>query len=154
MRLRLPQSPTWPWPLSRRTAPRWSGPPPAMMAMMARHRATMCGTAPRPAPRQTGYPPFKPAMNRFPLQPAAGSTNFYRVRAFNLFGDSAYSNTNSARTPGSASGSLGSILIASNAVWNYLDNGSNQSNAWTALNFDERAWSNGPALLGYGSGKE
>ena len=82
-----------------------------------------------------------------------GSINYYRVRAYNAAGDSAYSNTNSAQAI-APTGSLVTILIASNAVWKYLDNGSNQSNAWTSLTFNDSAWASGPAQLGYGSGHE
>ena len=74
--------------------------------------------------------------------------NYYRVRAYNAAGNSGYSNTNSAQTltPG---GSTMTILIASNSFWKYLDNGSNQSNAWSALTFDDSAWASGQAILGY-----
>lgn len=82
-----------------------------------------------------------------------GTLNYYRVRAFNAAGNSPYSNTNSAQalTPG---GTISSILIASNAVWKYLDNGSNQSNAWTGLTFNDSAWASGAAILGYAGGHE
>ena len=84
---------------------------------------------------------------------APGSMNYYRVRAYNAAGNSAYSNTNSAQalTPG---GSTMTILIASNSVWKYLDNGSNQSNAWSALTYDDSAWASGRAILGYNGGHE
>ncbi len=45
-------------------------------------------------------------------------------------------------------------LISTGAVWKYLDNGSNQSNAWRAVDFDDSAWTNGPAQLGFGDGDE
>jgi hypothetical protein len=45
-------------------------------------------------------------------------------------------------------------LISTGAVWKYLDNGSDQSGAWTALAFSDAGWSNGPAQLGYGDGDE
>ncbi len=84
-----------------------------------------------------------------------GSTNYYRVRAYNAAGDSAYSNTNSAQALAPASsGSVITFLIASNAVWKYLDDGSNQGSGWTAGNFDDSAWKSGPAQLGYGGGRE
>ncbi len=46
------------------------------------------------------------------------------------------------------------LLLASGAVWKYLDNGSNQGTAWRQLNFDDNAWPSGPAQLGYGDGDE
>jgi hypothetical protein len=45
-------------------------------------------------------------------------------------------------------------LIAINAVWKYLDNGSNQGSAWQTVSFDDGAWASGPAELGYGDGDE
>ena len=45
-------------------------------------------------------------------------------------------------------------LIASNSVWKYLDNGTDQGAAWTAGAFNDSAWSSGPAQLGYGDGDE
>ncbi len=45
-------------------------------------------------------------------------------------------------------------LISTGAVWNYLDNGSDQGSAWPATGFNDSGWSNGPAQLGYGDGDE
>ena len=45
-------------------------------------------------------------------------------------------------------------LIATNAVWNYLDDGSDQGTAWRAPAFIDSAWSNGVPQLGYGDGDE
>jgi len=45
-------------------------------------------------------------------------------------------------------------LISTGAVWKYLDNGSDQGGAWTAIGFNDSAWTNGPAQLGYGDGDE
>jgi hypothetical protein len=41
-------------------------------------------------------------------------------------------------------------FIPAGAVWKYLDNGSDQGSAWTALGFNDSGWTNGPAELGYG----
>lgn len=41
-------------------------------------------------------------------------------------------------------------LIAKEAEWKYLDDGSNQGTTWQAPNFDDSAWASGPAQLGYG----
>ncbi len=46
------------------------------------------------------------------------------------------------------------VIIASNAVWKYLDKGTDQSNAWRALAFPDAGGSNGPAQLGYNGGTE
>lgn len=45
-------------------------------------------------------------------------------------------------------------LIATGAVWKYLDNGSDQGSAWTATTFNDSGWSNGLAELGYGDAGE
>lgn len=43
-----------------------------------------------------------------------------------------------------------SVLVASNSVWRYHDQGIDLGAAWTNLNFAENTWSNGVAELGYG----
>jgi len=45
-------------------------------------------------------------------------------------------------------------LVSSGAAWKYLANGSNQGTAWRAPAFDDTAWPQGPAQLGYGEGDE
>ena len=49
---------------------------------------------------------------------------------------------------------VGSLPIVENAVWRYLDNGTDQGTAWTATNFDDATWKFGRAELGYGDGDE
>ncbi|HTD67524.1 MAG TPA: Ig-like domain-containing protein, partial [Candidatus Limnocylindria bacterium] len=44
---------------------------------------------------------------------------------------------------------VASALIASNSVWKYLDDGSDQGTNWVALDFDDSTWASGPAPLGY-----
>jgi hypothetical protein len=46
------------------------------------------------------------------------------------------------------------LVVRSNSVWKFLDNGSDQGTAWRATAFDDSAWTNGPAQLGYGDGDE
>lgn len=41
-------------------------------------------------------------------------------------------------------------VIAADATWSYLDDGSNQSTQWRARSFDDSNWASGPAELGYG----
>ena len=48
----------------------------------------------------------------------------------------------------------GTDLVASNSVWSYLDNGSNQGTNWVLPDFDDVLWPSGPAQLGYGDGDE
>ncbi len=49
---------------------------------------------------------------------------------------------------------VATTLVATGAVWKYLDNGSDQGPAWQASNFDDSSWASGPAELGYGDGDE
>ncbi len=57
-------------------------------------------------------------------------------------------------TINSSSAPTTNTLIAAGSVWKYLDNGSDQGTAWSALAFNDSAWTNGPAQLGYGDGDE
>ena len=45
-------------------------------------------------------------------------------------------------------------LVPAGAVWKYLADGSNQGSAWRTPAFDDAAWPQGPAQLGYGDGGE
>jgi hypothetical protein len=45
-------------------------------------------------------------------------------------------------------------LINKGAVWNYLDDGSDQGTAWTGPEFSDSGWASGPGELGYGDGGE
>ncbi|PCJ63918.1 MAG: hypothetical protein COA58_14905 [Bacteroidetes bacterium] len=42
-------------------------------------------------------------------------------------------------------------IIAKNATWKYLDDGSNQGTSWQATAFSDVSWSSGTSVLGYGS---
>jgi hypothetical protein len=54
-----------------------------------------------------------------------------------------------------AQAQIGSLnLIPAGATWKYLDDGSDQGEAWRAADFDDSAWMSGPAQLGYGDGDE
>lgn len=46
------------------------------------------------------------------------------------------------------------VLIPQGATWKYLDNGSNQLNAWRLRLYNDSAWASGSAELGYGDGDE
>ncbi len=46
------------------------------------------------------------------------------------------------------------MLVATGAVWKYLDTGVDQGTAWRQNVFDDTSWSSGPAQLGYGDGDE
>ncbi|MBI3868419.1 MAG: immunoglobulin domain-containing protein [Verrucomicrobia bacterium] len=45
-------------------------------------------------------------------------------------------------------------LVSTGAVWRYLDTGTDQGTAWRGLLFDDDAWAEGPAELGYGDAVE
>src|SRR5436190_19123825 len=45
-------------------------------------------------------------------------------------------------------------LVQTNAVWKYLDDGTDQGTAWRASVFDETGWSNGIPQIGFGDGDE
>ncbi len=45
-------------------------------------------------------------------------------------------------------------IVAANAEWKYLDNGSNQDTLWRKVGFNDATWSTGNAELGYGDGDE
>jgi hypothetical protein len=49
---------------------------------------------------------------------------------------------------------VGDFLVPLGATWRYLANGSNQGSAWRATGFDDAAWPQGAAELGYGDGDE
>jgi len=42
------------------------------------------------------------------------------------------------------------ILVATNSVWKYLDDGGNLGTAWTGAGFNDSQWAQGAAELGYG----
>ena len=47
-----------------------------------------------------------------------------------------------------------SDLVARDAEWRYMDDGSNQGALWRSPIFDDSSWSSGAAQLGYGDGDE
>jgi hypothetical protein len=48
----------------------------------------------------------------------------------------------------------GTVLVSRGSTWKYLDDGSDQAAAWRAGDFDDSAWAQGPAKLGYGENDE
>ena len=46
------------------------------------------------------------------------------------------------------------VLVQKNAIWKYLDDGSDQGTAWKETSYDDSAWASGNAELGYGDGDE
>jgi hypothetical protein len=45
-------------------------------------------------------------------------------------------------------------LVSAGSTWRYLDDGSNQGTAWSAVAFNDGGWKSGRAQLGYGDGDE
>ncbi|HKQ37501.1 MAG TPA: hypothetical protein VJ063_05445, partial [Verrucomicrobiae bacterium] len=46
------------------------------------------------------------------------------------------------------------LLVPSDGLWKYLDDGSDQGTAWRTANFNDAAWPSGEAPFGYGDGDE
>jgi hypothetical protein len=46
------------------------------------------------------------------------------------------------------------VSISPDAVWSYLDDGSDQGATWNELDFDDSAWPRGVGEFGYGDGDE
>src|SRR5688572_12801431 len=57
-----------------------------------------------------------------------------------------------ALTPPSSA--AGQDLVARGATWKFKDDGSDQGTAWREVDFNDSAWTQGPAQLGYGDGDE
>ena len=57
-------------------------------------------------------------------------------------------------TVGGGLGGAPVTLLAEGSTWKYLGDGSNQGTIWRAPAFNDDAWSDGPAQLGYGDGDE
>lgn len=55
---------------------------------------------------------------------------------------------------GGGAGGTTSNLINTGELWEYLDDGSDQGNAWRNQGFNDDSWRTGPAELGYGDGDE
>jgi acid phosphatase type 7 len=55
---------------------------------------------------------------------------------------------------GDATSAAEVVLVPPNAVWRYLDNGSNQGTAWRSTAFNDSTWKSGAAELGYGDSDE
>lgn len=45
----------------------------------------------------------------------------------------------------------GTAIFDAGSTWKYLDDGSNQTPAWYQVEYDDAAWAEGPAPLGFGS---
>jgi hypothetical protein len=75
-------------------------------------------------------------LGYFTLSEGYGQTNYY------------YRRTDSGvpRQP--------AVFIAPGATWRYDDTGTDLGTAWRNLNYNDSAWSEGPAQLGYGQGDE
>ena len=80
-----------------------------------------------------------------------GSTNTYRVRAFNALMDTPYSNEAAAKTPGVL---LAPTLISTGSVWRFFDKTNDLGTSWRSNSFNDTTWSSGPARLGFGGDGE
>jgi hypothetical protein len=66
----------------------------------------------------------------------------------------AFSASGTIVTEAQARATRGVAIVNQGSTWKYLDNGSNQSDAWRQLSFDDTSWPSGPAEFGYGDGDE
>src|SRR5262245_4583454 len=46
------------------------------------------------------------------------------------------------------------VLVPTGSFWRYFDNGIDLGSLWVSPSFDDNAWAQGPAQLGYGDGDE
>jgi hypothetical protein len=121
-------------------------------------------------PAATGYRVYRSTESAFSLQSApveytttgntwidtnaySGMVFYYRIAAMNDAGESvpslvALGGTNTTPPPPPT------LLIPSNSVWRYHDKGLNLGTAWRSPNYNDQAWSNGVAKLGYGGDGE
>jgi hypothetical protein len=81
---------------------------------------------------------------------SAGVTYFFALKTSDESGNiSPLSNVATGTMPPPPASDSNLVLIASNSVWKYLDNGTDQGTAWTLPNFDDSPWASGRAQLGY-----
>ncbi|MBN1673679.1 MAG: fibronectin type III domain-containing protein, partial [Kiritimatiellae bacterium] len=82
---------------------------------------------------------------------AAETKYYYKIKAYNALGNSAYSAVAAATTPAGDDG----VKIAKGATWRYRKGTTEASkplDAWRLAAFDDSAWSASPAPFGYGDG--
>lgn len=77
-------------------------------------------------------------------------TNSFTIRVTDLFGASAETTLQISVLPIVSN----LTLVASNAAWRYHDKGVDLGTAWRAPNYNDGAWSNGLAKLGFGNDGE
>ena len=77
-----------------------------------------------------------------------GSSNPYRSL---MFSDLSAAVTNRYFKPITP---VPNILVPAASLWKYRDNGADLGSAWVQPNFNDSAWTQGPAPLGYGDGDE
>jgi hypothetical protein len=88
-----------------------------------------------------------------------GTTYFYRVRAFNAAGSSAFSPVAQATTGTAAAGAPAApppgavVLVGRGSIWSYADDGVDHA-GFEAPAFDDSGWKQGPARIGYGGDGE
>lgn len=93
------------------------------------------------------------ATTTYSDSPLPGDTTFtYAVEAVDAAG-------NASGQSGAVQGTTTVVvqtltLVAEASVWRYLDDGSDQGNAWREPGFDDGSWQAGQAELGFGDGDE
>lgn len=83
---------------------------------------------------------------------SAVSNYEWQVQTICASGSTAFTSSSTFST--TALAAFTDSLVTTNAVWKYLDNGTNQGTAWTLTSFNDGTWASGAAQLGYGDGDE
>jgi hypothetical protein len=101
------------------------------------------------------FAPGETVKNIFADPAALGGATAWRVALRNpAGGELTGSSAAYALPPIQQTGAPPVLLIASNSLWKYLDDGSNQGTAWRGNAFNDGSWSNGVAQLGFGDNDE
>lgn len=79
---------------------------------------------------------------------------YYRVKAFNTIGESAYSEEMSATTLDPTLEPVEEEVISVGATWRYFKGTEEPPSDWKEVSFDDAAWLNGATGIGYGDGDD
>lgn len=93
------------------------------------------------------------SSNTKSISDLAPSTQYqFQVQAACSSGSTPFSDTASFSTV--ANVPVSNVLVTKGSSWKYLDNGTNAGTLWKEIFYDDGAWKQGNAQLGYGDGDE
>ncbi|HQI29224.1 MAG TPA: CotH kinase family protein, partial [Sedimentisphaerales bacterium] len=100
-----------------------------------------------------------PVVNGYPYTTAktytlSGRADATRTRSILVNGVPASWSASSGTWQSGGGLRLAESLVPAGSQWKFLDDGSDQGTAWRLPDFDDSAWRNGAAELGYGDGDE